>query len=130
MALTTDERERLAAALAETPGALEALTLMATEAGRMPVYAALADTLVQRVLARAGVPPVAPDEFAEIGRPLCEQLPEVRAYTLVFDTCRAQGAPVPPALARDLARQLARSLVAKLGGTPPPAPAGVNPPAC
>ncbi len=96
MALTTDERERLATALAETPGALEALALLGTEAGAWPFYDALANTLVDEAAERAGVPRPAAEDVGRAAYPLIERLPAVQSYAPVFAAHRARGGGVPP----------------------------------
>ncbi len=122
MALTDDERDRLATALEQTPGALEALALLATEAARWPAFDALVNGLVDNAAERAGVPRPTPEETARVAQPLIERLPAVQAYAPAFAAHRARGGGVPREAARALVVALVRALAAKTGTDVPPAP--------
>ena len=122
MALTDDERDKLAAALAETPGALEALALAGTEAARWPLYPLLAEALADEAVARAGVPRPTGEEVGRIAYPLIAELPAVRSFAPVFAAHRARGGRVPREVARGLVVALVRALAAKIGTQLPSAP--------
>ncbi len=130
MALTTDERERLAAALAETNGAVEALVVLKAGAGELEMFRAVATVLLGQALVRADVPAPTHDELSEIARTLAMRLPEVQAVLPMLAACEAQGGRETQRVTHDLCLQLAHALVAKLGLTPPAVPRRGNPLAC
>ncbi len=123
MALTADERERLAAALAETPGALEAIALLELGAAKLPAYEGttdVADVLLRKVRERAGVPSATADELLAIARPLVAGLRVMRALAEVRRVVEAAGATLAPEVLADARARLAWSVLAHLGLPVPP----------
>lgn len=122
MALTDDERDKLATALEQTPGALEAIALLGTEAARWPAFDALANLLAEDAIARAGVPRPTSEELGRIAHPLVAELPAVRSFAPVFAAHWAGAGRVPREVARGLVVALVRALAAKTGTAVPPPP--------